>query len=448
MDLFSLSGDIGETAHKLTRPDSIRTTSGPDYLAFESSPATVLPEQPFEQPPEAWVPLLLLADKNQTWESIAREEFASISAALTPDPSLEAKAREIAGNLDSPLEKVRALAGFVQKSVRYKAVEFGIRGTVPERPEKTLRQGYGDCKDQSVLFCQLARACGIEAHPALMNSEWETPLEPPARGHFNHMVAYVPALGGIVDTTDPTLPDAEACPYGLWNRPILVLDPANPSIKTTQSAKDTGIDFASKRTVSLLPPDGLRIEEELVLGGYYAGRMRVRLARQEPKTRFQYIQDRLAENGNFRLETCEMPDLAERYKPAVFRMVYSLPNAFTRSGKSTTMRIPAAWESDYLRLPFLAERLSPFRWNIPFRMTSEVTLAPSLGTNPESLARWTAGESNPFGALKITPGAPIRFEFSVRSDDYPASDYTRFHQFWSDGRAAWSREIEVNPFRK
>jgi transglutaminase-like putative cysteine protease len=65
---------------------------------------------------------------------------------------------------------VRALR-FVQDDIRYTGLEIGAGAYRPTPPETVLKRRYGDCKDKVLLLVTLLRALGVEAYPALVNSD-------------------------------------------------------------------------------------------------------------------------------------------------------------------------------------------------------------------------------------------------------------------------------------
>lgn len=104
---------------------------------------------------------------------------------------IEAKAREIAANLNSELEKVKALARWVQRSIRYVSIQLNaIGGYRPNPADVVLRKGSGDCKDKAALLQAMLRAVGIESHlvlvysgdPSRVRAEFPSPLQ------FNHAI--------------------------------------------------------------------------------------------------------------------------------------------------------------------------------------------------------------------------------------------------------------------
>lgn len=72
-------------------------------------------------------------------------------------PRIQALAKQVAGAVDTPLEKVRALVGWIGKNIEKRPVL-----SLPDALS-TLENGVGDCNEHAVLLAALARASGIPA---------------------------------------------------------------------------------------------------------------------------------------------------------------------------------------------------------------------------------------------------------------------------------------------
>jgi hypothetical protein len=101
-----------------------------------------------------------------TWKSIG-EWYQSISKdRLAPTPEIAAKAKELAGDKTDFYDKTEAVAEFVQKQVRYFAIEMGIGGYQPHFAGDIFHNRYGDCKDKATLLTAMLSTLGV--HGALV----------------------------------------------------------------------------------------------------------------------------------------------------------------------------------------------------------------------------------------------------------------------------------------
>jgi transglutaminase-like putative cysteine protease len=69
----------------------------------------------------------------------------------------------ITANQTSDREKVRNIFKWVQKNIKYIAIEDGDNGVVPGEASVVLHQRYGDCKDKTSLLNAMIRSQGLNA---------------------------------------------------------------------------------------------------------------------------------------------------------------------------------------------------------------------------------------------------------------------------------------------
>lgn len=100
------------------------------------------------------------------------------------------------------LEAIR----FVQDDIRYLGFESGLNSHQPHPPVKVFDQRFGDCKDKSLLLCELLKLKGLEAFPVLVNTVWRNKLtnESPSIQAFNHCVVQL-KVDGRTYYVDPTI---------------------------------------------------------------------------------------------------------------------------------------------------------------------------------------------------------------------------------------------------
>jgi hypothetical protein len=103
-------------------------------------------------------------------------------------------------------ERLIAALRFVQDEVRYLGIELGTYSHTPTQPSAVCERRFGDCKDKSLLLVTALRELGIEADPALVNTEAGEELddEQPSPYAFNHVIVRA-TLDGNVYWFDPTI---------------------------------------------------------------------------------------------------------------------------------------------------------------------------------------------------------------------------------------------------
>jgi hypothetical protein len=81
------------------------------------------------------------------------------------------KVRELAPADHSWIERLRALASFAQRDVRYVSIQIGIGGYRPHAALQVFQNRYGDCKDKATLLRAMLKEIGTESYLVLVNSE-------------------------------------------------------------------------------------------------------------------------------------------------------------------------------------------------------------------------------------------------------------------------------------
>jgi hypothetical protein len=122
------------------------------------------------------------------------------------DASAEIKQQSVSltTSAGTPLEKIKALAQFVQHDIRYVAIELGIGGWQPHAAPEVFSHRYGDCKDKATLLSSMLSQIGVESYYVVINSErgFVTPETPANVGGFDHVVLAIKLPG---DAADPSM---------------------------------------------------------------------------------------------------------------------------------------------------------------------------------------------------------------------------------------------------
>lgn len=118
-------------------------------------------------------------------------------------PQITQQVASITGGAKTPLDKMKAIAHFVQHDIRYVAIELGIGGFQPHPASQVFANHYGDCKDKATLMSSLLSQIGIESFYVVINSERGsvTPLSPASVGGFNHAILAIKLPDGVSDSS-------------------------------------------------------------------------------------------------------------------------------------------------------------------------------------------------------------------------------------------------------
>jgi hypothetical protein len=126
-----------------------------------------------------------------TWQGIGLW-FGQLSRdRLIGTPQTEAKAKELVADKTDFYDRTEAIGEFVQKQIRYFAIEMGIGGFQPHTAGDIFHNRYGDCKDKATLLSSMLASVGI--HSALMMVDHERGVvDPDAPSIFgDHMITAI-----------------------------------------------------------------------------------------------------------------------------------------------------------------------------------------------------------------------------------------------------------------
>ena len=154
-----------------------------------------------------------------TWKGIGEWYEPLAKDRLLATPEIAAKAAELTAGKTDFYDKAEAIAEFVQKQVRYFAIEMGIGGYQPHFAGDIFRNRYGDCKDKATLLSSMLSTVGI--HSALMMVDHRRGvIDPDAPSSVgDHMIAAIEVPRGY---SSPKLRSVITAKTG---RRYLIFDP-------------------------------------------------------------------------------------------------------------------------------------------------------------------------------------------------------------------------------
>ncbi len=90
---------------------------------------------------------------------------------MTVTDTIKNLAESITKNTQSIDDKIARIYYWVQQNIRYISIKGAAASGVSGHPAwETLKNGYGDCTDKSILFSTLLKAVGIEAYPVYIRT--------------------------------------------------------------------------------------------------------------------------------------------------------------------------------------------------------------------------------------------------------------------------------------
>jgi hypothetical protein len=145
---------------------------------------------------------------------------------------------------DDAAQRIAPILADIQANVRYTGLELGSAAYMPRPPAETLRRGFGDCKDKSVLLVSRLRKEGIPAYVVLLTPFPSPDVNPDLPGieGFSHAIVYVPGSPALwIDPTSEFTPDTRL-PYqdqGRWA--LVARNGTTQLMRTPQSRADENV---------------------------------------------------------------------------------------------------------------------------------------------------------------------------------------------------------------
>ena len=125
------------------------------------------------------------------WQSVGEwyQQLAQDRAQTSPE--ITAKAQQLTAGKTDFYDKAEAIGGYVQKQIRYVAIEIGIGGDQPHFAQDIYKHQYGDCKDKATLLAAMLSSVGIHSTWVLVDTSrgFIDPAIPSSAG--NHAIAAI-----------------------------------------------------------------------------------------------------------------------------------------------------------------------------------------------------------------------------------------------------------------
>jgi hypothetical protein len=299
--------------------------------------------------------------KSHTFRSWS--EFGAWYSQLTadtrqPSPALQQKVQELAPASLPLFERIKALARFAQRDVRYAAIEVGIGGLKPHPAGEIFSHRYGDCKDKATVLSTMLAQIGIKSFYMPIHDERGifTDKTPPNSG-FNHVILAIqlpdasygkqlpalyehPKLGHLLifDPTNEWVPLGQLPHYEQDSFALLVTDEGGELIHLPVPSAETN---QMKRTakVKLLPDGTLHGEVEEVSSGYPAALSRHEWKDASEKDRRKVLERILGTNlGSFQVDDISVTNADDLDKDFILRYKFTAERYAKNAGPLLLVR--------------------------------------------------------------------------------------------------------------
>lgn len=212
----------------------------------------------------------LQGKSHASWREVGRWYAELARAKRRATPEIREKVTQLTAGKELLLDKIKALAAFVQREVRYVAIEIGIGGYQPHAAQEVFANRYGDCKDKATLLSTMLQEIGVESHYVLVHTRRGVVApEVPSALSFNHAILVL-RLPAEVSTNDLyALEEDERWGRLLFFDPTDALTPLGYLPPSLQANYGLLVDEAGGelRELPLLPPSTNRLlrQAKLVL---------------------------------------------------------------------------------------------------------------------------------------------------------------------------------------
>lgn len=162
------------------------------------------------------------------WGGMGKWYSALVGGRVDASAEIKQQVNTLTASKTTSLQKMQAIAGFVQHDIRYVAIELGIGGWQPHAAPAVFSHRYGDCKDKATLVRSMLQEIGIDSyHVVIYTERGAVTPQTPANHGFNHAILAIKLPDGLNDSSlvatlqDPKLgrllffdPTNELIPFG------------------------------------------------------------------------------------------------------------------------------------------------------------------------------------------------------------------------------------------
>jgi hypothetical protein len=229
--------------------------------------STALVSEPDAQPH-------FLVSTFKDYDSFAHDFASRVADKIMVSPSVQKQADIVTSGITDPRQQARALHEWMKQNVRYVAINLGVGGIIPHDADWTLSNGFGDCKDQAVLFASLLKAKNIKAELVLINAANRYRLTGvPTISEFNHMIVWLPDFKIYADTTAAGIA-LGMLPIVDYGKPVLHVALTGPVQHTTPIISSGLLSSTYKVHAVQNAQGGFDVETTIMATGPWAGSLR------------------------------------------------------------------------------------------------------------------------------------------------------------------------------
>ena len=342
----------------------------------------------------------------QSWADMARWEEGLVRGRRDVSPEIKQKVMDLTKSDTTQLGKMRSVSRFVQKDVRYVAIQLGIGGWQPHPAADVYAHKYGDCKDKATLLSAMLQELGVESYYVFINTTRGavTPTTPAIRW-FNHVIL---AIKIPQETNDPSLtavlnqpdigkilffdPTDEWTPFGRLrgelqaNYALLLAGNGGDLIQLPQlPASLNGVVRTAKLNLSLSGTlTGDFVEQR---NGDSGDRQRAALKSVSKETdRVKYLESLISHSlSTFQLMNASVGNLNDSDHPFIYQYSLQSPNYAKTAGNLLLVRPRVVGTNSSDLLETKEPRRYPVEFDGPFKNSDMIEIAIPAGFEVDDL---------------------------------------------------------------
>ena len=159
-----------------------------------------------------------------SWKDLGLWYDGLTRSTQTASPDIKKKAAELTSGTSDPLVKIRALSEYMQRQIRYVAIEIGIGGYQPHPASDVFAHQYGDCKDKATLLASMLNEIGVQSYYVVIDTDRGIVRPDYPSMRFDHVILAI--------RLDDKIPDGSL--YAVVKDEklgrLLLFDPTNPYV--------------------------------------------------------------------------------------------------------------------------------------------------------------------------------------------------------------------------
>lgn len=376
----AFTGEIAKIRFAHTEPTG--TVEGDSWRAYEGRKIQRRKGLSHTPPLDRWGMICWAADKRLTWEDEVKDYLGEIRDCLADEDFAVKVVEELALAGKSPQEVTRIVVRWLNGKFQYQGLEFGRRARIPANGATTLARGFGDCKDLSVMVRAVLRKAGVKAELALVSSSGVLREDIPGLDQFDHMVLYLPDLGGtVLDATMRHFNTPEALTSSAVGNRALVIEGASPRFVEMKEAAGVGRLMEVERQLRISPESGdANLVETVLMSPPQAAIMRYVLSATPGADHLKTVESMMRrKEPRLELKKFEVHDLADPFKTLRIELEYTVAGAFQKEDKVLSGTAPGVFERWFFELEQERDRNLGLMIRVSERCTVRTRIVPPDG---------------------------------------------------------------------